>query len=92
MVGIDKCGVYDIAILSLFLAFSAFMIQYEVRRIRRIQLMKSEQGKGLNEGEVELTGSNLVRLILGSILGGFVGSMGLGGAIVFNPVLLSLGV
>jgi uncharacterized membrane protein YfcA len=92
VVGLDKCGGADIVILALFVAFSAFMIQYEVRRIRRIQLLKSEQGKGLVEGEVELTGSNLAGLILGSILGGFVGSMGLGGAIVFNPVLLSLGV
>jgi len=92
VVGIDKCGVYDFAILALFLAFNAFMIQYEVRRVRRVQILKSEQGKGLSEGEVQLTGGNLATLIFGSILGGFVGSMGLGGAIVFNPVLLSLGV
>ena len=31
-------------------------------------------------------------LIGASILGGIVGSMGLGGAVVFNPVLLGLGV
>lgn len=30
--------------------------------------------------------------MLGSMIGGLVGAMGLGGAIVFNPVLLTLGV
>ena len=34
----------------------------------------------------------MITLVVGSILGGIIGVMGLGGAVVFNPVLLSLGV
>lgn len=49
-------------------------------------------GKALAEGEVELTCVNLATLIFGSVMGGLIGVMGLGGAVVFNPVLLSLGV
>ena len=49
-------------------------------------------GRRLSEGEVELSGDKLFSLLGGSILGGIVGSMGLGGAMVFNPVLLGLGV
>jgi uncharacterized membrane protein YfcA len=48
-------------------------------------------GQSLNEGELELSGENLIRLLMGSVLGGIVGAMGLGGGVVFNPCLLSLG-
>ena len=34
----------------------------------------------------------MAKLLFGSILGGVVGSMGLGGAVVFNPLLLTLGI
>ena len=44
------------------------------------------------EGEIELNGLKLGRLIGCSIVGGMVGAMGLGGAIVFNPVLMTMGV
>lgn len=49
-------------------------------------------GHSLVEGELELSGANLTKLLLGSMLGGVVGAMGLGGGVVFNPVLLSLGI
>ena len=44
------------------------------------------------EGEIKLNGFKLGRLIGCSIVGGMVGAMGLGGAIVFNPVLMTMGV
>ena len=44
------------------------------------------------EGELELNGVKLGMLLGCSIGGGLVGAMGLGGAIVFNPILLTLGV
>ena len=54
--------------------------------------MKLSMGKTLPDGELELTGVKMSKLLIGSILGGIVGAMGLGGGVVFNPVLLSLGV
>jgi len=39
-----------------------------------------------------LNRNKLARLLVGSALGGIVGAMGLGGGVVFNPCLLSLGV
>ena len=49
-------------------------------------------GRALADGEIELNGAKLTSLLGCSIIGGMVGAMGLGGAIVFNPILLNLGV
>ena len=54
--------------------------------------MKKRMGVPLVEGEVEVSGMGLVRLLAGSVAGGMVGALGLGGGVVFNPVLLGLGV
>lgn len=55
--------------------------------------MKIKYGKGLEPGDIELKGSNLTTLVVGSILGGFAsGALGLGGGSIFNPLLLSMGV
>ena len=46
----------------------------------------------LSEGDLELTLNKTGHLLFGSFLGGVVGAMGLGGAVVFNPTLIALGV
>jgi len=68
------------------------MIIYETNRIQREQNLKLSLGQKLPEGELRLTSGRLSKLVLGSIAGGLVGAMGLGGGVVFNPVLLGLGV
>lgn len=47
---------------------------------------------GLVPGTVPYTGKPLAYLMAGSFLGGIVGALGLGGGVVFNPLLLGLGV
>ena len=79
-------------ILGSFLALTGFIIIYEARRIQNEQDLKLSHGQKLFEGELRLTGGRLVKLLLGSVAGGLVGAMGLGGGAVFNPVLLGLGV
>jgi len=91
-VGIKTCSVEDSLILLTFLAFSALMVVYEVKRVQREQNLKLSVDKKLPEGELRLTRGKLIKLLIGSIVGGMVGAMGLGGGVVFNPVLLSLGV
>ena len=41
---------------------------------------------------MKYNGNDLWKLKLGSFFGGIVGAFGLGGGVVFNPLLLSLGV
>lgn len=92
VVGVQSCSLEDTVILGSFLLFNATIVFYETHRVQKEQASKQMAGKTLSEGEVELTGSNLVTLIFGSVMGGLLGVMGLGGAVVFNPVMLSLGV
>lgn len=92
LVGIDRCSAGDNIILTLFLMFTVFMIHYEIKRVKREQKLKIDNGVQLAQGELEISGNKLFTLLTGSIVGGIVGAMGLGGAVVFNPVLLTLGV
>ena len=43
-------------------------------------------------GEISLSGKNFVFLIGGSFIGGIVGALGLGGGVVFNPLLIGMDV
>lgn len=47
---------------------------------------------GLSKSDIEFTGSSLTKLVLASIGGGLAGAVGLGGGVVFNPVLIGMGV
>ena len=92
VIGISNCSPTDNLILGSFVGFAVSLIIFEIRRVRSEQTVRTSLGKPLPEGEVELTGVKLPKLIIGSVVGGIVGAMGLGGGVVFNPVLLSLGV
>ena len=92
LIGVQSCSVEDTILLGSFLSFMAFMVFYEVRRVQNEQRAKTRVGKALMEGEVELSKKNVITLLFGSVLGGLIGVMGLGGAVVYNPFLLSLSV
>ena len=92
MIGIERCSAYDNLILAVFLTFIVCTVFYQVRRVQREQRLKLNHGRQLAEGEIELTSILLFKLLLCSMVGGLVGAMGLGGAIIFNPILLTLGV
>jgi len=56
------------------------------------QNLKSKFEKG-NKNEIALTNKTLVKLIVFSLMGGWIsGALGLGGGMIFNPLLMSLGV
>jgi uncharacterized membrane protein YfcA len=54
--------------------------------------LKEETKIGWSTHEVSFVGSSLVKLAVASICGGLASAVGLGGGIVFNPVLIGLGV
>lgn len=64
-----------------------------VIRVKYEQMLKKKFTGELKGSDVELKGSNLIKLIVFSFLGGWVsGALGLGGGSIFNPLLLSMGV
>jgi len=60
--------------------------------MRNSQYLKEKYQKGVVPGTVEYQGAPLFWLMFGSFFGGIVGALGLGGGVVFNPLLLGLGV
>jgi uncharacterized membrane protein YfcA len=60
--------------------------------MRHEQNLKTKFGKG-NKNEIALNNKTLVKLIVFSLMGGWIsGALGLGGGMIFNPLLMSLGV
>jgi uncharacterized membrane protein YfcA len=50
-------------------------------------------GRGLVPSDIRYNGSQLVYLVIFSLLGGWVsGALGLGGGTIFNPMMITLGV
>ncbi len=61
--------------------------------VKREQSLKIKYGNGLVEGDIAFTGSKVLKLVIFASLGGWVsGALGLGGGVIFNPLLLSMGV
>jgi uncharacterized membrane protein YfcA len=55
-------------------------------------LIKKRFSKESMDGAIQYVGSPLGWLTFGSVSGGLIGAMGLGGSVSFNPTLLKLGV
>ena len=61
--------------------------------VKHEQSLKIKYGNGLGSSDVELGGKPFIKLMVFSLVGGWVsGALGLGGGSIFNPLLLSLGV
>ena len=50
--GIERCSAEDNVLLGTFIAFTAFMVYYEVKRVQKEQKLKLDHGKQLTEGEL----------------------------------------
>jgi len=92
IIGISKCGVVDFTLLLGFIMFNLVVTSMAVISGQRRQHLKEKFNKGIVSGVVKYEGWALTKLKLGSFFGGIVGAFGLGGGVVFNPLLLSLGV
>jgi uncharacterized membrane protein YfcA len=69
------------------------MVVLSVRMLRNEQKLKIKYGNiNLVESDIRLTNKNVTVLILLGFIGGILaGALGLGGGVIFNPVLLTMG-
>lgn len=69
------------------------MVVLAVRMLRNEQALKKKYGNvNLEESDVILNNKNITILILLGFMGGMLaGALGLGGGVIFNPVLLAMG-
>jgi uncharacterized membrane protein YfcA len=69
------------------------MVILAVRMLRNEQTLKKKYGNvNLEESDIILTNKNITILISLGFMGGMLaGALGLGGGVIFNPVLLAMG-
>lgn len=60
--------------------------------MQRNESVKELTQIGTHKSDISYSGNSLVMLILAGFGGGLAGAVGLGGAVVFGPILLSIGV
>lgn len=92
LINIKKCGLIDCLIFTSFIAFNITVTYLQVTRVQREQNIMIHTHIGISNSDILYTGSSLLKIVLASIGGGLAGAVGLGGGVVFNPVLIGMGV
>ena len=70
-----------------------FAVYYtQVVRVRKEEQIQKVTNIGTSKSDIEFSRNSLLKLVCASLGGGFAGSVGLGGGVVFNPVLIGMGV
>ena len=79
-------------ILFNYCVFSACITIYAVSKARKEHLIKEASGRPVsNADNIDLSDKNLKMLMLGAFGAGLVNSVGLGGGVIFNPLLIGMG-
>lgn len=93
-IGVSLCGAWFWIIQIAFLVFCALMLVYTIWHLKREQALKIKYGNvNICESDIIYNNKNVSKLVALGFFGGVLAAaLGLGGGIIFNPVLLSLGV
>lgn len=92
IISIEKCSRLDWFIFVTAILFYVILFQLNVVAVQKTEQIKKLAKIGTHPSDIPYHGQPLVQLILASIGGGLAGAVGLGGGVVFNPVLIGLGV
>lgn len=93
IIGVKSCSRGYWAIYASFIFICACATVYAIRIAKREQNLKVQYGNvNIVESDLLLTRKSLASLCFLGFFGGLVaGAFGLGGGVIFNPVLLALG-
>ena len=92
IVNMRKCSAADWIIFSSFLVITALVSLTQIRRLQREEEIKKRTKVGLCKSDISYKGKQIIQLAVCSIGGGLASAVGLGGGIVFNPMLIGMGV
>ena len=90
----DKCSPADWSILALFIIIMIVVVKISITIVEKEQALKEKYGNlNLAKSDLIFRGT-VLRNVLGLGFGGgwVAGALGLGGGVIFNPLLLSMGV
>jgi uncharacterized membrane protein YfcA len=90
IVGIGSCSPLDFVLLVLLLLFIVAMTAINIYIVKKEHLIKEIHGYKFVEGDLQWTSRTLIEFNLSALGAGFIASLvGLGGGVIFNPLLLS---
>ena len=93
VIGLDRCSAGDFVILALLIFLILAVTLLSLRNVKQEALYKEQIGFPRVPSDIDWAGKTTVKLvILGLAGGGISGLFGLGGSVIFNPIMLGLGV
>ena len=93
IIGMDTCGITSWSILAIFILFCLVVTWFNVREVRAEQILKLKYNVGVSKSEPKLTDKNLAIILSMGFLSSFIGQIfGFGGAFLFNPFQVFMGV
>jgi uncharacterized membrane protein YfcA len=93
IVGVKSCSPLSFVLLIMIILFYIGMTTVNIILIKKEYRIKVKHGYTFAEGDLQWTPKLLVQFIISAFAAGFVaGGVGLGGGVIFNPLLLSFDV
>ena len=90
LVGIDQCSALDFGLLSVIVSFLIISTIINIVLVKREYRIKVAHNYKFVDGDMHWTPKSLVSFIVAAVGAGSVaGTFGLGGGIIFKPLLLS---
>jgi len=91
-IGVTKCGAIDWSLFALSIIICLLATFFIVKLLAKQRLEKESCGYNFHESDLEFTTRNSIKLAGLSFVTGMAGScLGIGGGMIFNPLLLELG-
>ena len=92
-IGMELCSVSYWAMYSGLIIFCALMTVIAIYITKKEQNLKIKYGRvGMANSDIVFTKKNLLILLCLGFFGGLVaGALGMGGGVIYNPILLSMG-
>ena len=92
-IGMELCSVSYWAMYSGLIIFCALMTVIAIYITKKEQNLKIKYGRvGMADSDIVFTKKNLLILLCLGFFGGLVaGALGMGGGVIYNPILLSMG-
>ena len=93
IIGIDRCSTGDFVILALLIVLILGVTILSVRNVKEEALIKARIGFPRVPSDIDWAGKTTVKLVILGFAGGCLSSLfGLGGSVIYNPIMLGLGV
>jgi uncharacterized membrane protein YfcA len=93
-VSFEECGLGDWSMTAVFIASMILVVYFSCHMIEKEQSLKQKFGNvNLAASDLIFRGTVLRNVLILGFVGGWVaGALGLGGGVIFNPLLLHMGV